>query len=210
MLVIGARQTVEGRKTAMIEDPSVLVSKCLRAIRDRRGLTLRELAEASDLSVNTISLIERGKSSPTIATLHKLATALGVSVADFVEEESDRQVIFLKREQRRQARSAKALIEGLGAGLADQAMEPLLITLEPEADSGPEPIVHVGQELVFCLEGRIAYEIRGEEYVLEPEDSLLFEARLPHRWRNDQAAPSRVLLILQSPEGHQESSRRHF
>lgn len=194
----------------MFEDPSELVSKRLKAIRNRRGLTLRDLAEASDLSINTISLIERSKSSPTIGTLHKLATALGVSVADFVEEESDRQVIFLKREQRQRARSAQALIEGLGGGLAEQTMEPLLITLEPEADSGPDPIVHVGHELVFCLEGRIVYEIRDEAYVLEPEDSLLFEASLPHRWRNDQAASSRILLILQSSDEKNRGSRRHF
>lgn len=194
----------------MTENPSELVSKRLKTLRDRRGLTLRDLAEASGLSVNTISLIQRGKSSPTIGTLHKLATALGVSVADFVEEESDRQVIFLKRERRKRARSAKALIEGLGAGLADQTLEPLLITLEPQADSGPDPIVHVGHELVFCLEGLITYEINGEEYILEPEDSLLFEARLPHRWHNAQDAPSRILLILQSPDGGSRNSRRHF
>lgn len=194
----------------MIEDPSELVSRRLKTLRGRRGLTLRDLAEASDLSVNTISLIERGKSSPTIATLHKLATALGVSVADFVEDESDRQVIFLKREQRQQVRSAQALIESLGARLAEQAMEPLLITLEPAADSGTEPIVHVGHELVFCLEGRIVYEISGEEYVLEPGDSLLFEASLPHRWHNDVVAPSRVLLILQSSDRTAGPSSEHF
>lgn len=194
----------------MIEDPSELVGKRLRTLRNRRGLTLRDLADASGLSINTISLIERSKSSPTIATLHKLATALGVSIADFVEEESDRQVIFLKRAERRHVRSANALIEGLGAGLADQTMEPVLITLEPDADSGPEPIVHVGHELVFCLDGRIVYEVRGEAYVLEPEDSLLFEAGLPHRWSNDQAGPSRMLLILQSPEVRPGFSGPHF
>lgn len=194
----------------MVDDPSEFVGKRLRRLRDRRGLTLRELAKASDLSVNTISLIERGKSSPTIATLHKLATALGVMLADLVEEESNKRVIFLKGGRRQQARSVRAVIEGLGAGLADQTMELLLLTLEPDADSGSEPLVHVGHEFVFCLEGQVVYEIRGEEYVLEPEDSLLFEAHLPHRWRNQQSAPSKILLILQDPEGPRSPTRRHF
>ena len=59
----------------MLDDPSALVSKRLKTLRDRRGLTLRDLAEASGLSNNTISLTERAKRSPTVATLPKPAHA---------------------------------------------------------------------------------------------------------------------------------------
>ena len=194
----------------MLDDSSSLVSQRLRAIRQMRHLSLRDLAEASGVSINTISLIERGKTSPTIGTLHRLAGALGVMISDFVEPESGRPVIYLKRDQRQRARSARALIESLGTGLPDQTMEPLLITLEPEADSGPEPIVHLGHELVVCLQGQILYEVSGQEYPLEVEDSLLFEASLPHRWRNVQRTPARALLVIQSPQGHPGSSQQHF
>jgi transcriptional regulator with XRE-family HTH domain len=194
----------------MFDDPSLLVAERLKAVRNDRGLTLRDLANASGLSINTISLIERGKTSPTVATLHKLATALGVTIADFVQGEAGRDAIFLKREQRQRARSVKVLIESLGTGLAGQTMEPLLITLEPGADSGPEPIMHFGEELVFCLEGRLAYEVSGDQYLLEPGDSLLFEASLPHCWHNEEPAPATAILILQSPGSPQTSSRGHF
>jgi transcriptional regulator with XRE-family HTH domain len=194
----------------MIEDPASLVSERLKAERSQRGLTLRELAAASSLSANTINLIERGKISPTVATLHKLAVALGVTIADFVQKESDKQVIFFKEGQRQRARSVKVLIESLGTGLADQMMEPLLITLEPGADSGPDPIVHIGHELIYCLYGRIMYDIRGEEYLLEPGDSLFFEASLPHRWRNELPTSSRALLIMQSTDIREDTFNHHF
>jgi len=194
----------------MLDDSTSLVSQRLRAVRQMRHLSLRDLAEASGVSINTISLIERGKTSPTIATLHRLAGALGVLISDFVEPESGRSIVYLKRDQRQQARSACALIESLGTGLPDQMMEPLLITLEPESDSGPEPIIHLGHELVVCLQGQVVYQVDGQEYLLETEDSLLFEASLPHRWRNVQPVPARALLVIQSPQGHLESSRRHF
>jgi XRE family transcriptional regulator, regulator of sulfur utilization len=179
-------------------------------VRTKRGLTLRNLAEISGLSINSISLIEHGRISPTIATLQKLATGLGVTLADFVEEESAKEVIFLEREGRHRARSVEVLIESLGTGLSDQSIEPLLIMLEPGANSGPDPIVHLGHELVFCLEGQLTYEICGDPYLLHPEDSLLFEARLPHRWRNEQAYPARALLILQSPGRRREALDQHF
>jgi transcriptional regulator with XRE-family HTH domain len=194
----------------MIDDPCLLVGRRLRALRNARNLTLRDLSERSGVSINTISLIERGETSPTVSTLHKLAGALGVMIADFVAEEPDRKVIFLKREQRKPFCGAATLIESLGTGLTDQLMDPLVVTVEPKASCGSDPLVHLGHELVFCLEGELVYEVDGVEYVLEPGDSLLFEAHLPHSWRNAHTTPAKVLLVLQAPEGYQGASNRHF
>lgn len=171
---------------------------------------MRDLAQVSDLAFNTISLIERGKMSPTVGTLHKLASALGVPLAYFVSEGPPKQVVFLRRGERKAAHSAHVVLENLGIGLPDQTLQPLLLTLQPDADSGPDPIVHVGHEFAFCLEGRVEYEVEGTLYVLEPEDSLLFEAHLPHRWRNGQEASSRLMLVLQATEGHDVALRRHI
>ena len=82
--------------------------------------------------------------------------------------------------------------------------------LEPNADSGPHPIVHTGYEFVFCLDGRIAYTIEEHTYVLEPGDSLLFESRLPHRWQNAHAAPSQAVLVLYPTDARDRPSERHF
>jgi transcriptional regulator with XRE-family HTH domain len=182
----------------------------LRALRKRRGLSLRALAELCGLSVNTISLVERGKTSPSVATLHRLATALGVSLPFFFEEEEQRDVVFVKANRRARTRSDSVIMENLGSGLRDQAMEPLLVILQPGAGSGDDPIVHLGHEFVFCLEGEIEYEIRDDRYVLDAGDSLIFEAHLPHRWRNTGDSSSTVLLILQTQEGREESVEQHL
>ena len=194
----------------MIDNPCILVGRRLRALRSGRNLTLRDLSSASGVSINAISLIERGETSPTISTLHKLATALGVMIADFMEEKPDKKVIFLKQEQRKPFCGVSTLIESLGTGLVDQLIDPLLVTVEPWSDSGPDPLVHLGHELVFCLQGELVYEVDSVKYVLEAGDSLLFEAHLPHSWRNAQTAPAIALLIMQLPEGYQGDSHRHF
>ena len=182
---------------------SLVVGKRLNAFRKSQGYTLRTLSEMSGVSVNTISLIERGKTSPTIATLHKLAIALTVSITDFCNEASSKQIVFTKRDQRQQARYGSVFMGHLGEGLTNQTMSPMLITFEPEADSGPEPMTHVGHELAFCIYGRIQYEINGKQYLLEPGDSLLFEAQLPHRWENANGASSQALMIVQSSNGNE-------
>ena len=193
-----------------MDSPEQMVGQRLRAIRAARGLSVRDLAPASGLAFNTISLIERGKMSPTVSTLHKLATALGVPVSYFVSEDQPRQVVHQRRGERSGARGAHMLLENLGVGLPNQTLQVLLVTLQPGAESGPEPIVHVGHEFAFCLEGVIEYRVESEIYTLRPEDSLLFEAHLPHRWKNAQDAPSRLLLVIQAAEGHDLALRQHM
>jgi len=101
-------------------------------------------------------------------------------------------------------------MENLGSGFRDQTVEPLLVVLQPGADSGDEPIVHLGHEFVFCLEGAIEYEIRGDSYLLNAGDSLIFGAHLPHRWWNAGDSVSTILLILQTREGREESVEQHL
>lgn len=73
-----------------------------------------------------------------------------------------------------------------------------------------DDINHLGHEFVFCLEGGIEYEIRGDKYLLDAGDSLIFEAHLPHRWRNVGDKPSAILLILQTQKGREESVEQHL
>lgn len=185
----------------MDDSLSLTVSKRLRLIRKEAGHTLRTLSTMSGVSVNTISLIERGKTSPTIATVHKLAKALEVSLSDLLAEEASKQVVHTRRDQWQQERYGSVFVSHLGEGLRNQTMSPMLLTFEPRAESGAEPMVHAGHEWAFCLDGCIQYEIDGEKYRLESGDSIFFEAQLPHRWQNVNGASSQALMIVQSPNG---------
>ena len=65
------------------ETTGVNVGKRLRALRRERRLSIRELAEKSHLAINTLSLIENNKTSPSVSTLQQLSTALGVTITSF-------------------------------------------------------------------------------------------------------------------------------
>ena len=131
------------------------------------GCPCAALAELCDLSPNTVSLIERGVTSPSVSTLHQLATALRVPITAFFQEPGEKvQVIHSRPGERSFSGSTSVLLESLGSGLEGQTLEPFLVTLKPGADSGPGAMVHSGHELVYCLQGEVEYEIDGQSYRL--------------------------------------------
>ena len=189
----------------------VHVGKRLRALRGEQGLSLRALAELSKLNVNTLSLIENGRTSPSVGTLQQIAQSLNVPISTFFEADSEREkVIYQKQNHRPRANFSHGSMEDLGAGLQRFGAEPLIITLNPHADSGKANIVHTGREFVYCLEGTIEYCVDEHSYLLAEGDSLLFEAYLPHRWRNHRSTPARMLLVLCPMDARDQPVERHF
>jgi len=186
------------------------IGRQVRALRRQRNLSLRGLAELCDLSPTTISLIERGDSSPSVATLHRLATALGVPITTFFQEpEGKVEVILTRAGERRLLGTGSIQMESLGSGLQDQAMELFAVTLPPGSDSGTGAIEHDGHEMVYCIRGEVEYQIAGKSYLLAPGDALLFEARLPHCWQNRSQEPATFLLVFQS-EIARDSAEQHL
>jgi transcriptional regulator with XRE-family HTH domain len=187
------------------------VGRRLRELRAGRGLSMRTLAEKSGLNINTLSLIENRRTSPSVSTLQQLAQAMQVPISAFFEtDHGDKLVVHQKAGNRPRAVFTHGSIEDLGAGMPRFGAEPFIVTLTPNANSGKTPIVHTGREFVYCLEGHIAYNVDSESYLLEPGDSLLFEAYLPHHWKNMDSTPSRNLLLLCPLDERDRPKERHF
>lgn len=189
------------------------VGRCIREIREESELSIRALAEQSGLAVNTLSLIENGKTSPSVSTLQQIAGALQVPITAFFEmepEKSQKRVVYTREQHRPCAHFTHGNVEDLAAGMAERLMEPFVFTMEPGAVSGTNPIVHTGQEFVYCLEGRIAYMVDNHTYLLEPGDSLAFESHLPHRWQNVATQQSKAILILCPFDPRDRATELHF
>jgi transcriptional regulator with XRE-family HTH domain len=179
------------------EASSVDIGVRLRQLREERGMSMRALASASGLSANALSMIERGKVSPSVSTLYKLAEALGVSVtAFFSQQDARQQIIFTRAGARSRVAFRRGVWEGLGGEHFTGRVEPFMLTLESGAGSGRHSMVHTGHEFVFCLRGQLEYQVEGQAYDLEPGDSLLFAAQLHHRWRNPGTTVTNALIVL--------------
>ncbi|MEW5827736.1 MAG: cupin domain-containing protein [Chloroflexota bacterium] len=186
------------------------VGSKLRAVREERGLSQRELSQRAGISTNAVSLIERDENSPSVSTLQNLAAALNVKMSYFFDDHAPAQVLHVKAGNRPAISSKGVNIEGLDGKLNYQEMEPFLVTLEPNSGSGERQVVHTGHELVYCLSGNVEYLIDGRIYPLEKGDFLLFEAHLPHLWRNVSGEEAVILLVLQATGQAAQSVERHF
>jgi transcriptional regulator with XRE-family HTH domain len=186
------------------------VGNKLRVIREERGLSQRELAQRAGISINAISLIERDENSPSVSTLQNLATALNVRMSYFFDDHEPTQILHVKTENRPFISGKGVKIEGLDGKLSYQDMEPFLVTLQPKSGSGERQVVHTGHELVYCLAGNVEYLIDGQIYTLKEGDLLLFEAQLPHLWRNVTDKSAVILLVLQATGQTVQSVERHF
>ena len=166
--------------------------------RAERGWSLATLAERAGLSTAAVHKIEKSGMTPTIASLMKVAAALGKSVGYFVEEvEATRPVTVIRSDERSRLYTSK---QGLELQNISGRYGPFWVAgaeafVEPKADSGPEPMSHPGEELVILLEGRMTFTIDGEPYELEAGDSIHFRTVRPHSWANPDQRRARAVWL---------------
>lgn len=190
---------------------SIDVGGRLRELRQGIGLSMRALARMSGLSANALSMIERGKTSPSVSTLYKLATAMGIPITAFFREKSpQKEIVFCKESERTRVQFMRGLWEGLGGEFFIGPVEAFMLTLESGASSGPFGIQHTGHEFVYCLRGSLSYMIENQHYSLESGDSLLFAAELRHKWRNPEKTVTNALVILSGFEKNEKPGEYHL
>ncbi len=166
--------------------------------RAERGWSLSQLAERAGLSTAAVHKIEKSGMTPTIASLMKVASALGKSVGFFVEEvEATRPVTVIRAAERSRLYTSK---QGLELQNISGRYGPFWVAgaealVEPGADSGPEPMSHPGEELVLLLEGRMSFTIDDERYELEAGDSIHFRTVRPHSWANPEQSEARAVWL---------------
>ena len=186
---------------------SVNIGEKLRELREARNISMRALATRSGLSANALSMIERGRASPSVSTLYKLADALGISITAFFGTDAEKkQVVFLRADERPRINFTRGVFEGLGGEHFAGRVEPFLLTLESAANSGPRSMAHTGHEFVFCLRGELEYQVERQIHKLSAGDSLLFAAHLKHRWRNIGTTVVTALIII---SGFEEGEQLH-
>ena len=158
---------------------------------------MRTLATMSGLSANALSMIERGRTSPSVSTLYRIAGALTVPVTDFFSPQEARNKIVLTRaEERPRLAFERGLWEGLGGDQFTGKAMPFMLTLENGANSGQGHMAHSGHEFVYCVRGILEYQVEGQPYTLQMGDSLLFAAHLKHSWRNPGETVTNALIII--------------
>ena len=160
------------------------------------------MAERTGYTESFLSQVERGLTSPSISSLKKIGSVLGIALSHFFENMSEsHKILFLKKGQGEKLNSAtsKAIFRLLAPNAPEQRMEPLLITMEPGSAQGKETYSHQGEEFIFMVKGKIEIFAGDKKYILEKGDSLYFDSSLPHGWNNISRGRTEVIWIASPP-----------
>src|SRR6476646_6505348 len=195
--------------------PASALGPRLRAIRLRRGLSLRELARRLELSPSSISQIETGKMQPSVRTLYAFVSEFGVTVDEVLFDQAppDEASSSLSESsasgagpglavQRADGRPSITLNSGVTWERlmlwADEDVEFIEATYEPGgASSPPEGFVrHNGHEFGYVLEGTLRVVVGFDEFILGPGDVITFPSSTPHRLSNEGTETVRAVWVV--------------
>ena len=168
-----------------------------RRLRQRRNLSLAQVANAIGVSVGFLSALERGQMSASIGTLRRIARYYHTNILSFFEPATENSRVVKPTERKVLETTKGVRMELLAWG--NTAMEPHLFRIKPGGGSG-ESYTHVGEEFLHILRGEFEIWLNTDEhYRLAAGDSLYFQSSTPHRWRNPSKRESWLLWINTPP-----------
>ncbi len=168
-----------------------------RRLRQRRGLSLAQVARSTGVSVGFLSALERGQMRASIATMRRIARYYGTNILSFFEPAKHNSRLVGPRERKVLETTKGVRMELLAWG--NTVMEPHLFCIKPGGGSG-ESYTHEGEEFLHILRGEFEIWLNTDEhYRMKPGDSLYFQSSTPHRWRNPGKSESWLLWINTPP-----------
>jgi transcriptional regulator with XRE-family HTH domain len=175
-----------------------VVSRNLKRLRTRRDLSLEALAKRSGVSRGMLSQIELGRSVPTISLLWKVARALDVPFAALTTDAKAGGTVVLPAEKAK-------LLSSSGGEFTSRALFPFdserrvefyKLTLAPHAEENADPHAPGTTENLVVAAGEVEITASGVSYTLHADDAVMFEADVPHRYRNLGAKTAVMYLVM--------------
>jgi transcriptional regulator with XRE-family HTH domain len=186
---------------ATVEEARVDVGERLRAIRRLRRATLKTVADRAGLSESFLSQVERGRANASVASLKRIAAALGISVADLFEPNGEPSRPRVLRRESRPALTFGTL--GRKFMLTPRPLEHLQVMvgeLDAGGSTGDEPYTHGdSEELLVVLEGAVHLQLGTEVFELRAGDSIDYRSSAPHRLTNPGDGTAEVMWIISPP-----------
>ena len=175
----------------------------LRAVREKRGYSVAELAAKTGIEVDALARLEAGEAFLPLGQLIRLSKALSLKMSDVISTGEEAFTIVRAGERSRFSRFGKAKqashgyeYESLAPDKKDRMMEPFIVTLQPAASD--EPSSHDGQEFIFVLDGEMEVMVEGTRDVLRPGDAIYYDSTSMHLVKAHGDKPAKILAVLVS------------
>jgi quercetin dioxygenase-like cupin family protein/ribosome-binding protein aMBF1 (putative translation factor) len=185
------------------EEISAEIGMRIKNARENRGLSIFDIYLRTDIDVDLLSQIEKGKVTPPLGTVIKLAKALDLKMGYFISGEEGKAYTIVRRDDRevtsrydsKKEKYYGYAYESLAPHKTDRYMEPFLVTLEPSETEG-ERSTHDGQEFIFVLHGKMEVRLGEEIHILETGDSIYYDSTVPHLVKCHSKETTKILAVL--------------
>ena len=189
-------------------DNDMKIGERIRGLRKAKGLSLVQLSEQSEIPEETLYGIEGNLISPPLGNLISLAKVFGIAVGEFFGEGGDSAYCLVRRGDREtvsrfnstDGKSGGYSYASLGYKKKNRHMEPFLVTLTPRESKEVEPNQHIGEEILFILEGEVEIKLLDKTEILYPGDSIYYDSTMPHVVSCHGREPATMLAVIYAKE----------
>ncbi len=169
----------------------------IKRLRQQLNLSQSELADRCELTKGYISQLENDLTSPSIATLVDILSALGTDLSKFFRKEDDERIVFTENdfiEKHEDGMHLKWIIPNA----QKNEMEPVLVELLPGAKTADD-FPHEGEEFGFVLEGKLCIVLGDGKYTCKKGDSFYYAANKAHSIKNVGKSTARFVWVSTPP-----------
>lgn len=177
----------------------MLIGKRIRDLREAKKMTLKELSEKSGVQIATLSRMENLKMTGTLESHISIAKALESDITqlykgiDLDEKESQPAV---DQSSESFTYNDKASYEILAGKILKKKMMPMVLRIEPGGKTNTEQHQDGAEKFLFVLDGRIAAHVGNTYHPLSKNQTLYFDASLPHYFTNSSETVARVIVVV--------------
>jgi transcriptional regulator with XRE-family HTH domain len=173
------------RKKSRSEANDLAVGARLKVVREGAGLSQRELAKRAGVTNATISLIEQEAHAPSLSSLHRILSAIPITMADFFAlPATQKNILFYDARDLAVVSRGAADLRVLGSERRDKKLQLFIERYKPGAGTGDEPISHAGETAAVVIRGTIDVEIAGETRKITAGGGYQLIGNQPYRLRN--------------------------
>jgi len=183
----------------------VRIGAAVKALREKKRLTVNDVAAKTGLSKTLLTEIEDGETIPPVATLLKLAGSFNVGMAAFFESGTEPETVSVTRKGERVRIKKRPhhhegevdyVYESLETKKPDKHMEPFLVEFMPMETTDMVFTSHKGEEFLYLLTGKLEFRSDERVEVLQPGDSIYFESERNHSFRSLDGKPARGIVVV--------------
>lgn len=171
----------------MPDENSKIIER-IKSLRVAKGMSMEEVSKLSGIPEETLSSFENHLVSPPLGNIVSLAKVFEVSVGEIFGDIADSPFCIVRSDDRKTVSRFNSLegtsygysYESLGYQKKNRQMEPFLVTLTPVEDACVVPNQHIGEEIIFVLEGQVKVRLLEHTDILGPGDSIYYDSTMPH------------------------------